>query len=184
MYSGDPDLLRMKKGRVMSVGFALVLFAGAAVNENMAATTNVAPTEAQTAPATFNSYTQAYHAAQKSRLPMIVILNPGKNTQTSLISMEDVQKTRERRNLLQNYVVAVVDTTTPHGQKVYALFGSPQLPMVSVIDNQQATQVYQTSATMYGQMWDQILTSFINASPAAPPMPAPNYCPYCQQRGY
>jgi hypothetical protein len=174
----------MKKGRVMSVGFALVLFAGAAVNENMAATTTVAPTEAQTTAATYNSYTQAYHAAQKARLPLIVILNPGRNAQTSLISMEDVQKTRERRNLLQNYVVAVVDTTTAHGQKVYALFGSPQLPMVSVIDNQQATQVYQTSSTLYGQMWDQILTSYVNASPAAAPMPAANYCPYCQQRGY
>ena len=108
---------------------------------------------------------------------MIVILNPGKNAQTSLISMEDVQKTRERRNLLQNYVVAVVDTTTPHGQKVYALFGSPQLPMVSVIDNQQATQVYQTSATLYGQMWDQILTSYVNASPAGCPMPARELLP-------
>jgi hypothetical protein len=178
----------MKKGRVMSVGFALVLLAGAAVNENMAAATNATPTEAQTAPATYHSYTQAYHAAQRMHLPMLVILNPGKDARTSLISMEDVQKTHERRNLLQNYVVAVVDTTTPHGQKVYALFGSPQLPMVSVIDNQQATQVYQTSASLYGQMWDQILTSYVNASPAAAPMPAANYCPYCQQqqqqRGY
>jgi hypothetical protein len=98
--------------------------------------------------------------------------------------MSDVEKTRERRNLLQNYVVAVIDTTTPHGQKVHALFGSPQLPMVSVIDNQQATQVYQTSASLYGQMWDQILTSFVNAAPAAPQMPPANYCPYCQQHGY
>jgi hypothetical protein len=56
--------------------------------------------------------------------------------------------------------------------------------MVSVIDNQQATQVYQTSSTLYGQMWDTILTSYVNASPAAAPMPAANYCPYCQQRGY
>ena len=164
----------------MSVGFALLLFAGAAVNENMAAATNAAPTEAQTAPATYHSYTQAYHAAQRMRRPMLVILNPGKSSQTSLISLQDVEKTRERRDLLQNYVVAVIDTTTPHGQKVYALFGSPQLPRVSIIDNQQATQVYQTSASLYGQMWDQILTTFVNATPATQ-MPAPNYCPYCQQ---
>jgi hypothetical protein len=168
----------------MSVGFALVLLAGAAVNENMEAATTAAPVDAQTAPATYQSYTQAYYAAQRQHLPMIVILNPGKSATTSLISMEDIEKTRERRNLLQNYVVAVVDTTTAHGQKVYALFGSPQLPMVSVIDNQQQTQVYQTTAALYGQMWDQILTSYVNASPAAPPMPAPSYCPYCQQRGY
>jgi ABC-type amino acid transport substrate-binding protein len=172
----------MKKGRVMSVGFALLLFAGAAVNENMTAATNATPTEAQTAPATYDNYTQAYHAAQQTKRPMLVILNPGKNSKTSLISLEDVKKTHERRELLQNYVVAVVDTTTPHGKKVYALFGSPQLPRVSIIDNQQAMQVYQTSDSLYGQMWDQILTSFVNVSPAAPvQMQAPGYCPYCQQ---
>jgi hypothetical protein len=172
----------MKKGRVMTVGFALLLFAGAALNENMAAATTAAPTEAQTAPATYDSYTQAYHAAQKTKRPMLVILNPGKNSQVSLISLEDVRKTHERRELLQNYVVAVIDTTTPHGKKVYELFGSPQLPRVSIIDNQQAMQVYQTSASMYGQMWDTVLTTFVNASPVAPvQMPAPNYCPYCQQ---
>jgi len=170
----------MKKGRVMSVGFALLLFAGAAVNENMAAATTAAPTEAQTAPATYDSYTHAYHAAQRTKRPMLVILNPGKNSQVSLISMEDVQKTHERRELLQNYVVAVIDTTTPHGKKVYELFGSPQLPRVSIIDNQQAMQVYQTSAALYGQMWDQILTTFVNATPVTQ-MPAPSYCPYCQQ---
>lgn len=164
----------------MSVGFALLLFAGAAVNDNMAAATNAAPTEAQTAPATYHSYTQAYYAAQRTRRPMLVILNPGKSSKSSLISLADVEKTRERRDLLQNYVVAVIDTTTPHGQKVYALFGSPQLPRVSIIDNQQAMQVYETSAALYGQMWDQILTTFVNATPASQ-MPAPNYCPYCQQ---
>jgi hypothetical protein len=179
----------MKKGRVMSVGFTLLFFAAAAVNENMAATTNAAPTEAQTAPATYHSYTQAYHAAQTTHRPMLVILNPGKNSKTSLIAMSDVEKTSERRNLLQNYVIAVIDTTTPHGKKVHALFGSPQLPMVSVIDNQQATQVYQTSAALYGQVWDQILTAFVNAAPATPEAPAAqvppaNYCPYCQQHGY
>ena len=76
----------MKKGRVMSVGFALLLFAGAAVNENMAAATTAAPTEAQTAPATYHSYTQAYHAASRTEAPMLVILNPGKSSKTSLIS--------------------------------------------------------------------------------------------------
>ena len=53
--------------------------------------------------------------------------------------------------------------------------------MVSVIDNQQATQVYQTSASLYGQMWDQILTSFVNASRRPRPDAGPQLCPYCQQ---
>ena len=97
-----------------------------------------------------------------------------------LVSLEDVKKTRARRDLLQNYVIAVIDTSTLHGKKVYKLFGSPQLPRVTIIDNSQAMQVYQTSESLYGQMWDQILTAFVNATPATT-MPAPNSCPYCQQ---
>lgn len=163
----------------MSVGFALLFFAGAMAAKMEAVT--APPTEAQvSAPLSFNNYTDAYRAAKKAQRPMIVILNPGKGSQTALVSLEDVQKTQARRQLLQNYVVAIIDTTTPHGKKVYELFGSPQLPRVAVIDNQQAWQVYQTSATLYGQMWDQILTAFQNASPASR-MPAQNSCPYCQQ---
>lgn len=164
----------------MSVGFALLLFANAATAEKMAAAATKAPTEAQVAPATYDNYTKAYHAAQKAKRPMLVILNPAKSPQTTLISLEDVEKTHARRELLQNYVVTVIDTSTPHGKKVYELFGSPQLPRVAIIDNEQATQVYQTSESLYGQMWDQILTAFQNATPATR-MPAPNSCPYCQQ---
>jgi hypothetical protein len=165
----------------MSVGFALLLFAGAAASDQVAAVTVKAPTQAETAPITFDNYTQAYQAAKASKRPMIVILNPGRDTQVSLISLEDVQRTRGRRELLQHYVVAVVDTSTSHGKKVYQLFGSPQLPHISVIDNQQAMQVYQTSQSLYGQMWDQILTAFQNAGPATR-LPAPqSTCPYCQQ---
>jgi hypothetical protein len=169
----------------MSVGFALLLFAGAAMNENLAASTTK-PVEAQIAPDAYTSYTQAYRAAQKAKRPMLVILNPARSSQTSLISLEDVEKTRARRELLQNYVVAVIDTSTPHGQKVYSLFGSPQLPHVSVIDNAQSFQVYQTSEAMYGQLWDYVLTTFQNASPATvqAPVQQQNYCPYCQQHQY
>jgi hypothetical protein len=167
----------------MSVGFALLLFAGAATNEKLAAATTTPAAEAQVAPDAYTSYTQAYRAAQRAKRPMLVILNPPQNSRTSLISLQDVEKTRARRELLQNYVVAVIDTSTPHGQKVYSLFGSPQLPHVSVIDNAQAYQVYQTSEAMYGQMWDYILTTFQNASPAITqaPVQQPNYCPYCQR---
>jgi hypothetical protein len=165
----------------MSVGFALLLFAHAAATDRFAAATNAtAPTEAQVAPATFNNYTQAYRAAKQAKKPMLVILNPAKGAQVALISLEDVQKTRVRRDLLQNYVVAVIDTSTPHGQKVQTLFGSPQLPHVAVIDNAQEFQVYQTSETLYGQMWDQILTAFQKAEPTTR-MPVQNTCPYCQQ---
>jgi hypothetical protein len=165
----------------MSVGFALLLFANAAASDRFAAVTNAAPpTEAQVAPSSYDSYTQAYRAAKQAKKPMLVILNPARGAKVSMISLEDVQKTRIRRELLQNYVVAVIDTSTPHGQKVQALFGSPQLPHVAIIDNAQAFQVYQTSETLYGQMWDQVLTAFQKAEPATR-MPVQNSCPYCQQ---
>jgi hypothetical protein len=165
----------------MSVGFALLLFANAAASDRFAAVTNAAPpTEAQVAPSSYDSYTQAYRAAKQAKKPMLVILNPAKGAKVSMISLEDVQKTRIRRDLLQNYVVAVIDTSTPHGQKVQALFGSPQLPHVAIIDNAQSFQVYQTSETLYGQMWDQILTAFQKAEPATR-MPVQTSCPYCQQ---
>jgi hypothetical protein len=170
----------MKKGRVMSVGFALLLFANAAASDKFVAATNTAaPTEAQVAPSSYDNYTKAYRAAKQAKKPMLVILNPAKGAKVALISLEDVQKTRVRRELLQNYVVAVIDTSTPHGQKVQELFGSPQLPHVAIIDNAQAFQVYQTSETLYGQMWDTILTSFQKAEPATR-MPVQT-CPYCQQ---
>jgi hypothetical protein len=165
----------------MSVGFALLLFAQAAASDRFAAATNAtAPTEAQVAPSTYDNYTKAYRVAKQAKKPMLVILNPAKGAKVALISLEDVQKTRVRRELLQNYVVAVIDTSTPHGQKVQALFGSPQLPHVAIIDNAQEFQVYQTSETLYGQMWDQILTAFQKAEPATR-MPVQNTCPYCQQ---
>jgi ABC-type amino acid transport substrate-binding protein len=171
----------MKKGSVMSVGFALLLFAQAAGSDKLvAAVNNTSPTEAQVAPSSYDNYTQAYRAAKQAKKPMLVILNPAKGAKVALISLEDVQKTRVRRDLLQNYVVAVIDTSTSHGKKVQALFGSPQLPHVAIIDNEQAFQVYQTSETLYGQMWDTILTSFQNAQPATR-MPVQNSCPYCQQ---
>jgi hypothetical protein len=167
----------------MSVGFALLLFAGAASSEKLAAADTTAPVEAQTAPDAYTSYTQAYRAAQRAKRPMLVILNPSKNSQTSLISLEDVERTRTRRELLQNYVVAVIDTSSSHGQKVYALFGSPQLPHVAIIDNAQAFRVYQTSEALYGQMWDTILTTFQNATPETRmPVQQNNYCPYCQRQ--
>jgi hypothetical protein len=127
----------------------------------------------------YESYTEAYRVAQKEKRPMIVILNPPKTTQVAPVSLEEVRKTQGRRDLLQDYVIAVVDTGTPHGKKVHEHFGSPQLPRISVIDNQQAMQVYQTSQPMYGQLWDKVLTVFHNATPTTR-MPAASYCPSCQ----
>ncbi len=148
------------------------------------ATTPTAATApaAQAAPGDdhYASYTEAYRAAQKAKRPMIVILNPPKEGAVSLVSLEDVRKTKMRRELLGHYVVAVVDTSTPHGKKVHEVFGKPQLPRVVVIDSQQEMQVYRTSEALYGQMWDKILEVFQEAKPTTR-MPSPSYCPTCQQ---
>jgi hypothetical protein len=168
------------KGRIMSVGFALLIFAGAATSQSMAVSSNAAPTEAQVAPDSHSSYAEAYRVAQRTKRPMLVILNPAKDSKISMVSFEDVKKTRARRDLLQNYVVAVIDTSTPYGQKVYEAFGSPQLPRVTNTDSDLQYQVYQTSEALYGQQWDTVLTTFVHATPVTV-MPAPNYCPYCQQ---
>ena len=65
----------------MSVGFTLLFFAAAAVNENMAATTNAAPTEAQDRPGNVPQLHPGLSRRTEVALPMLVILNPGKNIQ-------------------------------------------------------------------------------------------------------
>lgn len=164
----------------MSLGIALLLVAPMAPVDAPSQAPAAAQAASQTAmPDHFESYTEAYRVAKKEKRPMIVILNPPKEARVTPVSFEDVRKTKMRRDLLQNYVVAVIDTGTPHGKKVHELFGSPELPRVSIIDNQQAMQVYRTSQPMYGQLWDKVLEVFHNANPSTR-MPAPSYCPSCQ----
>ena len=150
----------------MSLGIALLLLAPTMPAEAKTPEAATRPAAQATGTDHFTSYTEAYRAARKAKRPMIVILNPPKEGGVSLVSLEDVQKTQVRRDLLGHYVVAVVDTGTPHGKKVHEIFGSPQLPRVVVIDNEQAMQVYRTSEALYGQMWDKILEVFQEASPS------------------
>src|SRR5690606_17490665 len=102
----------------MSFGLALLLFLGAAPTEQLPAE----PAAVKAAePESYTSYTDAYRVAKKNKRPMLVILNPGKSAQVTSISLEDVKKTQARRDLLKDYVVAVIDTSTPHGKKVHEL---------------------------------------------------------------
>lgn len=102
---------------------------------------------ASNAQTTYDSYTKAYRAANEVKRPMLVILNPGgeQEAQINPINLEVLQQDETTRAALDDYVVAVIDTGTAHGQVVYGLFGSPQLPRVVVIDERQDKQVYQTS---------------------------------------
>ncbi|HUG90356.1 MAG TPA: hypothetical protein VML55_05965 [Planctomycetaceae bacterium] len=110
----------------------------------------------------FTSYTRARQAAQTLRQPMLVILNPPAGSGRKSISIDSVRKTRERRDLLENYVVTVLDTGTPHGQVCFDLFGQPELPRVVVIDKHQKYQIFQSSEEPYGQLWTTILKQHQN----------------------
>jgi hypothetical protein len=108
----------------------------------------------------FTSYTTAHAAARKLDKPLLVILNPPAGSEREPILIEDVRKTRQRRELLENYIVAVLDTSTPHGQVCYDLFKRPELPRVVVIDRDQKYQIFKTSEELYGQLWTTILEKY------------------------
>lgn len=131
----------------------------------------------------FESYTEAYYAAKEAKKPLLVILNPAEDADGQKIALSDVKKTAERRELLENYVVAVIDTSTDHGKKVNELFGSPELPRVSVIDNEQQWQVYRTSDQLQGYQWTEVLNTFKDGKKQVRTVRY-NYCPSCQRRGY
>ena len=97
----------------------------------------------------FDSYTLAYHAAGDNHKPMLVIINPAANGQESQsgISLSQLQADSTIGPLLENYVVAVVDAGTEHGQEVYRRFNSPTLPFAAVIDERQEKQVYRSEAS-------------------------------------
>jgi hypothetical protein len=115
----------------------------------------------------FDSYTLAYREAQRTQRPLLVILNPGPDSEVRPVQLADVQKTARRRQLLERYVVVVIDTTTPHGQTVHQLFGNQPLPHVAVIDRDQKWQVLRTSRKLQGEDWTRILEAFQNGDSTA-----------------
>jgi hypothetical protein len=128
------------------------------------AVAGLSPTEAAR-PLQFDDYGSAYRAATKSGRPLLVILNPADESGKTPISLENVQRTRQRRQLLNDYVVCTVDTSTEAGQKTHQLFGSKQLPRVVVIDKRQKYQIFQTSESLYGQRWTEILETYRKGEP-------------------
>jgi hypothetical protein len=110
----------------------------------------------------FDNYTQAYRVAQETHRSMLVILNPGGESRTEKISLVSVRKTKQRRELLRDYIVVVIDTGTQKGIIIRNLFDNPPLPFVSIIDKRQEYQVYQSSEKMYGQLWTEILETYRN----------------------
>ncbi len=124
----------------------------------------------------FDNYTKAYRAAQILKQPMLVILNPVVDSGQKPISLGDIRRTKQRRELLEKYIIVVLDTKTEHGKTCHKLFGSAPLPRVVVIDKRQKYQIFQTSEALYGQLWTKILETYrkgerSNVDPTA------TYCP-------
>ena len=130
---------------VWSLGF--LVLAGTAIGENVTVTH-------------FDNYSIAYRAARQSKRPMLVILNPPKESGKSSILLEDVRRTKERRKLLESYIVVLIDTGTEHGKIIYRLFGSEELPRVSIIGRDQQFQIFGTSEPLYGQLWTEVLDTY------------------------
>jgi hypothetical protein len=115
----------------------------------------------------YDDYKQAWQAGRSQNLPVLVILNPSSDADSPSIDFDALRRTGHRRELLGKYVVAVIDASTPQGQAVRKLFGSPALPRVSVIDRQQKWQVYHTSQSLSAEDWNLVLETYQKGKPPA-----------------
>lgn len=118
-------------------------------------------------PTHFTSYTLAYREAQRSKKPLLVVLNPGEGSSEVPVHLGDVRKTQERRKLLERFVVVEIDTSTNHGQTVHKLFDNKPLPHVAVIEREQQWQIFRTSRKLQGEDWNKILQTFQNGDRTA-----------------
>ena len=116
-------------------------------------------------PTHFTNYAAAYREAQQAKKPLLVILNPAE--ESSAVKVEEVRNTQQRRDLLQKFVVVVIDTSTDHGETVNKLFNEKSLPHVSVIDRDQQWQLFRTSKKLQGEDWNRVLETFQNGEQTA-----------------
>ena len=129
-------------------------------------------------PTHFTNYMLAYREAQRSKKPLLVILNPGEETADLAVHLADVRKTEHRRKLLERYVVVVLDGSTKHGETTHKLFDSRPLPHVSVLDHDQHWQLFRTSRKLQGDDWNKILETFQNGeSTVSLNLDVPKPCP-------
>jgi hypothetical protein len=116
-------------------------------------------------PTHYTNYAAAYREAQRAKKPLLAILNPSE--ESSSVKVEEVRKTQQRRELLQKFVVVVIDTSTNHGETVNKLFNEQSLPHVSVIDRDQQWQLFRTSKKLQGEDWNRVLETFQNGEQTA-----------------
>ena len=141
---------------------------------------------------TFESYTKAYRTAAEVKRPMLVILNPPAEQVAAgnAVSIQELREDAEIDKLLENYVVAEIDTGTEHGKKVHELFGNKPLPRVVVIDNDQKLQIYRTSDRLGTAKIKDVLETYQDGETTAAvssslnwtrPYVNPGYCPNCRR---
>jgi hypothetical protein len=123
----------------------------------------------------YDDYRQAWQSGRTRGLPLLVILNPGEVAGSPPVDIEWLRRSSHRRELLKNFVVVVIDASTPEGKKVHKQFGSAALPRVSVIDRQQKWQVYRTSQLLSAEDWNMVLEKHKKGDPP-PPRPKPAQC--------
>jgi hypothetical protein len=128
----------------------------------------------------YANYKEAYLAGKESHRPVLVIINPGTDSNDTQVEFASLRRSAHRRELLGDYVVAVIDASTPEGEKVHKLFGSPPLPRVSVIDNEQKWQIYRTSKSLSAEDWNLLLEKYRSGKSPAVAKPPCN-CPYAMR---
>jgi hypothetical protein len=116
----------------------------------------------------YADYKEAYLAGKAAGRPVLVIINPGTDADAQAVEVDMLKRSAVRRELLENYVVAVIDASTPEGQKVHKLFDSPPLPRVSVIDKEQKWQIYRTSKPLNAEDWNIVLEKYRTGQAPAP----------------
>ncbi|MBS0264413.1 MAG: hypothetical protein JSS02_20930 [Planctomycetes bacterium] len=123
----------------------------------------------------YESYKQAWHVAHVQNRPVLVILNPGEDSEETPVDIEWLKRTKHRREILNDYVVCVIDTSTPEGKAVQKKFNATSLPKISVLDRQQKWQIYQSSKELSAEDWNMVLETHRKGNPP-PPRPQPAQC--------
>ena len=121
---------------------------------------------AQAAPGTLDNYTAAYRVAGEVHKPMLVVLNG--DTQSKEVDVEELSSDNQLASAMGDYVVAEIDTTTKHGQKVLKLFNSPTLPHLVVIDDAQKKQLFKTSRALSAPELAKVLNDYKDGPPSTP----------------
>ena len=114
-------------------------------------------------------YGTAWKEAQQRQLPLLVVLNPGPDSTGSRVEHELLTRSQHRRELLTNYIVAVIDTSSEKGERVWKQFGSAPLPRVAVIDKNLKVQIHRASAPLVAEDWNLLLEKYRAGLYIAPP---------------